>query len=198
MAAATILLLLLLLLLGAGAWGRQVYHNQFAVLVPAGRRQADVIAERHGFANIGQIGQLPGYFLLEHRRVHKRSAAPSQPHLDRLTAEPEVHWVQQQYEKIRRKRDLPRCAGREEQTLSENNPCPLDWLAPGGSSGARGVAAEAVVPARNFSTAGVVTLPSPENGSADASRCGPSHAPVAGAAWELQNDKMASAVLWNV
>ncbi|XP_063234651.1 uncharacterized protein LOC134537782 isoform X4 [Bacillus rossius redtenbacheri] len=163
MAAATILLLLLLLLLGAGAWGRQVYHNQFAVLVPAGRRQADVIAERHGFANIGQ-----------------------------------VHWVQQQYEKIRRKRDLPRCAGREEQTLSENNPCPLDWLAPGGSSGARGVAAEAVVPARNFSTAGVVTLPSPENGSADASRCGPSHAPVAGAAWELQNDKMASAVLWNV
>ncbi|XP_063242489.1 furin-like protease 2 [Bacillus rossius redtenbacheri] len=85
-----------------------VFHNQFAVLVPAGARSADLIARRHGFDNLGQIGQLPGYFLFEHRHVHKRSLSPSQLHIDKLSSEPGVQWAQQQHEKVRKKRDVPR------------------------------------------------------------------------------------------
>ncbi|XP_063223166.1 furin-like isoform X2 [Bacillus rossius redtenbacheri] len=83
-----------------------VYHNQFAVRVPAGRAQADVIAARHGFTNLGQIGKLPGYYLFEHQHVHKRSLTPSEIHRHKLSSEPEVHWVQQQHEKVRKKRDF--------------------------------------------------------------------------------------------
>lgn len=32
-----------------------VYHNQFAVHVPAGKQHADDIARRHGFENHGQV-----------------------------------------------------------------------------------------------------------------------------------------------
>ncbi|CAH1402424.1 unnamed protein product [Nezara viridula] len=31
-----------------------VFTNQFAIHVPAGKEQADAIAEKHGFVNIGQ------------------------------------------------------------------------------------------------------------------------------------------------
>ncbi|XP_063223097.1 furin-like protease 2 isoform X2 [Bacillus rossius redtenbacheri] len=84
----------------------KVYHNQFAVHVPKGLAAADEIASKHGFKNIGQIGSLPNYFLLEHRRLSKRSLTPSEHHHARLSQELEVAWVQQQHEKVRKKRDF--------------------------------------------------------------------------------------------
>ncbi len=46
----------------------QLFHNQFAVLVPKGPSTADALAARHGFVNLGQIGALENYFLFEHAR----------------------------------------------------------------------------------------------------------------------------------
>ena len=82
-----------------------VFHNQFAVYVPKGKATADALAQRHGFANLGQIGSLDNYFLLEHSRLQKRSASPSKRHAVLLTDEPEVKWFEQQEERRRVKRD---------------------------------------------------------------------------------------------
>ncbi len=38
------------------------------MLVPKGKATADLLASRHGFVNLGQIGDLHNYFLFEHKR----------------------------------------------------------------------------------------------------------------------------------
>lgn len=82
-----------------------VYMNQFAVHVPSGQEAADEVARKHGFRNIGQIGSLRDYYLFEHQHIHKRSLSASDEHHAALSSEPKVHWVQQQHEKRRTKRD---------------------------------------------------------------------------------------------
>ena len=54
--------------------GEQVFLNQFAVKVEGGKEAADVLAEKHGLINMGQIGALEGHFLLGSHKVEKRSA----------------------------------------------------------------------------------------------------------------------------
>nr|XP_022910704.1 furin-like protease 2 [Onthophagus taurus] len=82
-----------------------VYTNEFAVHIPEGNDVADEIASKHGFVNRGQVGSLRGFYLFEHSRVHKRSADLNDFYYQSLDDEPRVHWVQQQHEKKRRKRD---------------------------------------------------------------------------------------------
>ncbi|CAL4115754.1 unnamed protein product [Meganyctiphanes norvegica] len=67
-----------------------VYHNQFAVHIPEGSKAADEISSKYGFVNLGQIGALDNYFLLEHRRVHKRSVSPAHDHHSTLSSDPRV------------------------------------------------------------------------------------------------------------
>ena len=50
----------------------QVFLNQFAVKLEGGKEAADVLAEKHGLVNKGQIGALEGHFLLESHKVEKR------------------------------------------------------------------------------------------------------------------------------
>ncbi|XP_046429629.1 furin-like protease 2 isoform X1 [Neodiprion fabricii] len=83
-----------------------IYMNHFAVHVPDGPDAASAIAEKHGFDNHGQVGSLKGYYLFSHKHVHKRSVATSDPHHEALKNEPQVHWVQQQHERKRKKRDF--------------------------------------------------------------------------------------------
>lgn len=83
----------------------QIYHDQFAVHVPGGDDHVHEIAKRHGFVNHGQIGSLKGYYLLSHHAISKRSTEPSLEHHLKLNLEPQVHWVQQQRERRRVKRD---------------------------------------------------------------------------------------------
>lgn len=83
-----------------------IYSNEFAVHIPEGDAVADVIAARHGFVNRGQVGSLKGFYLFEHEHVHKRSLQADDHHHRKLSSEPQVHWVQQQHEKKRRKRDF--------------------------------------------------------------------------------------------
>ncbi|XP_060876735.1 furin-like protease 2 isoform X2 [Metopolophium dirhodum] len=101
------LLCLSIVTLCVGQRQRPIYMNQFAVHIPKGSGQAEQIAAKHGFNNIGQIGSLEGFYLFEHKHVHKRSMDTSDVHHKKLTDEPDVHWVQQQHEKKRRKRDFP-------------------------------------------------------------------------------------------
>ncbi|XP_028894681.1 furin-like protease 2 [Zeugodacus cucurbitae] len=82
-----------------------MYTNDFAVHIPAGRQMADLIANKYGFINEGQVGSLKDYYLFHHRRVAKRSLRISSEHHSALNSEPEVRWMQQQHEKLRQKRD---------------------------------------------------------------------------------------------
>lgn len=93
---------------GAGSKARPdpIYNNEFAVHIPNGGPDvADVIADKHGFINKGQVGSLKGYYLFEHKHVHKRSLEANDFYHQSLVTEPQVHWVQQQHEKRRKKRD---------------------------------------------------------------------------------------------
>ncbi|XP_050443201.1 furin-like protease 2 isoform X2 [Adelges cooleyi] len=100
------LLCLSIVTLCVGQRQRPIYMNQFAVHIPKGSEHAEQIAAKHGYNNIGQIGSLQGFYLFEHKHVHKRSLEFSTVHHEKLMEEPEVHWVQQQHEKKRRKRDF--------------------------------------------------------------------------------------------
>ncbi|XP_075157350.1 furin-like protease 2 isoform X2 [Haematobia irritans] len=84
---------------------RPLYTNEFAVHIPAGPEIADIIADKYGFTNMGQIGALKDYYLFHHKRISKRSLKTSDEHHSALNSEPEVRWMQQQHEKIREKRD---------------------------------------------------------------------------------------------
>ncbi|EDW46122.1 GM13432, partial [Drosophila sechellia] len=53
------------------------------------------------------IGSLDNYYLFQHHHVSKRSLRSSRKHQGALKSENEVKWMQQQHEKVRRKRDGP-------------------------------------------------------------------------------------------
>ena len=48
------------------------YHNQFAVQVDGGDDAAEAVAAAHGLDNKGQIGNLPGHYLMEAKHLQKR------------------------------------------------------------------------------------------------------------------------------
>ena len=66
---------------------------------------ANQLAHRHGFTNLGQIGDLENYYLFEHSRIQKRSTTASDLHAYLLTQEPDVKWWEQQVEKKSRRLD---------------------------------------------------------------------------------------------
>jgi proprotein convertase subtilisin/kexin type 5 len=82
-----------------------LYSNEFAVHIPEGNDVADEIATKHDFVNRGQVGSLKGFYLFEHKHVHKRSLQANDFYHRSLISEPQVQWVQQQHEKKRKKRD---------------------------------------------------------------------------------------------
>ncbi|XP_045130574.1 neuroendocrine convertase 1-like isoform X2 [Portunus trituberculatus] len=69
---------------------RIVYHNQFAVVIPAGKETANEVASKYGFNNLGQIGSLKHHYLFEHKHVHKRSADPAHDHHQNLDTDHRV------------------------------------------------------------------------------------------------------------
>ncbi|NXX82970.1 FURIN protein, partial [Urocolius indicus] len=97
-------LVLALALLAQEVLAQHVYTNTWAVLVPAGPREADRLARKHGFLNLGPI--LGDYYHFRHRGVVKRSLSPHQPWHRRLAREPQVQWLEQQVAKRRTKRDV--------------------------------------------------------------------------------------------
>ncbi|XP_077174312.1 furin [Paroedura picta] len=97
-------LVLALDLLARDGAGQQVYTNTWAARVPAGPEEVERLARKHGFVNFGQI--FGDYYLLCHRAVAKRSLSPHKSWHSFLSREPEVHWLEQQVAKRRKKRDV--------------------------------------------------------------------------------------------
>ncbi|KAL3074976.1 hypothetical protein niasHS_014421 [Heterodera schachtii] len=88
---------------------RRVFTNQWAVRIEGGEpAQADAIASKYGFRNLGPV--IPGgdYFLFESRVVRKRSLRKVRRHLHHPTIgrEQNVLWLEQQVVKKRVKRDF--------------------------------------------------------------------------------------------
>ncbi|NWZ86633.1 FURIN protein, partial [Poecile atricapillus] len=97
-------LVVALTLLDQEVLAQRIYTNTWAVLVPAGPQEADRLAGKHGFLNLGPI--FGDYYHFQHRGVVKRSLSPHQPWHSRLAREPQVQWLEQQVAKRRTKRDV--------------------------------------------------------------------------------------------
>ncbi|NWX56743.1 FURIN protein, partial [Promerops cafer] len=97
-------LVVALTLLDQEVLAQHIYTNTWAVLVPAGPQEADRLARKHGFLNLGPI--FGDYYHFQHRGVVKRSLSPHQPWHSRLAREPQVQWLEQQVAKRRTKRDI--------------------------------------------------------------------------------------------
>uniref|UniRef100_A0A8V5HGL4 furin n=1 Tax=Melopsittacus undulatus TaxID=13146 RepID=A0A8V5HGL4_MELUD len=97
-------LVLALALLAQEVLAQRIYTNTWAVLVPAGPQEADRLARKHGFLNLGLI--FGDYYHFRHSGVVKRSLSPHQPWHSRLAREPQVQWLEQQVAKRRTKRDM--------------------------------------------------------------------------------------------
>ncbi|KAM3936787.1 proprotein convertase subtilisin/kexin type 4 [Leptodactylus fuscus] len=84
----------------------RVYTNSWAVKVPAGPEEADRIARKFGFINIGQIIFGSHFYHLQHRGVQTRSLSPHWGRQVQFKKEPQVHWFEQQTVKKRTKRQI--------------------------------------------------------------------------------------------
>lgn len=74
----------------------RVYTNHWAVKIAGGFPEADRIASKYGFINIGQIGALKDYYHFYHSRTIKRSVLSSRGTHSFISMEPKVRrtsWV---------------------------------------------------------------------------------------------------------
>ncbi|XP_062985426.1 proprotein convertase subtilisin/kexin type 5 isoform X2 [Elgaria multicarinata webbii] len=101
------LLCLLTLLLGflLPACRTRLYTNHWAVRITGGIQEANRIASKYGYINIGQIGALKDYYHFYHSKTIKRSVLSSRGTHSFISMEPKVEWIEQQVVKIRIKRD---------------------------------------------------------------------------------------------
>ncbi|XP_041854340.1 proprotein convertase subtilisin/kexin type 5b isoform X1 [Melanotaenia boesemani] len=83
----------------------RIYTNHWAVRIAGGPEVADRIAERYGYRNMGQIGDLKDHYHFFHSRTIKRSTLSSRGRHSFISMEPKVEWIQQQVVKRRIKRD---------------------------------------------------------------------------------------------
>ncbi|KAG5270201.1 hypothetical protein AALO_G00189910 [Alosa alosa] len=82
----------------------KIYTNTWAVHISGGAPEANRIAEKHGFVNLGHV--FGDIYHFRHRRVVKRSLSDHRGYHVRLQSEAQVTWVEQQVLKQRVKRDI--------------------------------------------------------------------------------------------
>uniref|UniRef100_A0A667X496 Proprotein convertase subtilisin/kexin type 6 n=1 Tax=Myripristis murdjan TaxID=586833 RepID=A0A667X496_9TELE len=83
---------------------RDVYTNHWAVRIAGGPGQADKIAEKYGYKNLGQIGSLEDHYHFHHSRVVRRAAYSFRGPHSFIHMDPKVDWAEQQLVKQRVKR----------------------------------------------------------------------------------------------
>ncbi|KAL4613267.1 proprotein convertase subtilisin/kexin type 6 [Arapaima gigas] len=83
---------------------RTVYTNHWAVRVLGGAREADRVALKYGFNNLGQIGSLEDHYHFHHSKVVRRSTFSMHGPHSFIHMDPKVDWIQQQVVKSRMKR----------------------------------------------------------------------------------------------
>ncbi|KAM4809929.1 proprotein convertase subtilisin/kexin type 5 [Rhinophrynus dorsalis] len=96
--------LLLGILLPPACWAR-MFTNHWAVRIAGGDSEANRIASKYGYTNMGQIGALQDYYHFYHSKTIKRSVMSSRGTHSFISMEPKVEWIQQQVVKSRKKRD---------------------------------------------------------------------------------------------
>uniref|UniRef100_A0A9J7YSV2 Proprotein convertase subtilisin/kexin type 6 n=2 Tax=Cyprinus carpio TaxID=7962 RepID=A0A9J7YSV2_CYPCA len=82
----------------------RVYTNHWAVRIPGGPSEADNLASKYGFTNLGQIGGLEHHYHFHHSRVVRRSTFVTRGTHSFIHMDPKVDWAQQQLVKTRVKR----------------------------------------------------------------------------------------------
>ncbi|XP_074736084.1 furin isoform X3 [Strix uralensis] len=124
-------LVVALTLLAQEVLAQRIYTNTWAVLVPAGPQEADRLARKHGFLNLGPI--FGDYYHFQHSGVVKRSLSPHQPWHSRLAREPQDPGAsfdvndqdpdpQPRYTQMNDNRHGTRCAG-EVAAVANNGIC---------------------------------------------------------------------------
>ncbi|XP_033474735.1 proprotein convertase subtilisin/kexin type 5b isoform X3 [Epinephelus fuscoguttatus] len=83
----------------------RIYTNHWAVRIAGGPDVAERIADKYGYRNMGQIGDLKDHYHFFHSRTIKRSTLSSRGRHSFISMEPKVEWIQQQVVKRRIKRD---------------------------------------------------------------------------------------------
>uniref|UniRef100_A0A8C9YN31 Proprotein convertase subtilisin/kexin type 5b n=1 Tax=Sander lucioperca TaxID=283035 RepID=A0A8C9YN31_SANLU len=83
----------------------RIYTNHWAVRIAGGADVAERIADKYGYRNMGQIGDLKDHYHFFHSRTIKRSTLSSRGRHSFISMEPKVEWIQQQVVKRRIKRD---------------------------------------------------------------------------------------------
>ncbi|CAL8246569.1 unnamed protein product [Lota lota] len=85
---------------------RNVYTNHWAVRIAGGPGEADHIAAKYGYTNLGQIGGLEDHYHFHHSRVVRRAALALRGDHSFIHMDPRVDWAQQQLIKARVKRHV--------------------------------------------------------------------------------------------
>ncbi|XP_073723703.1 proprotein convertase subtilisin/kexin type 5b isoform X1 [Misgurnus anguillicaudatus] len=100
----------------------RIYTNHWAVRIPGGPEQAELIADKYGYRNLGQIGDLKDYYHFFHSRTIKRSTISSRGTHSFISMEPKVEWLEQQVVKKRIKRDYkPSYPGPVQSSLAQSS-----------------------------------------------------------------------------
>ncbi|XP_029944497.1 proprotein convertase subtilisin/kexin type 6 [Salarias fasciatus] len=99
--------LLLLLAAGSGLQPPDQFTNHWAVRIPGGPGQADTVAARYGYRNLGQIGSLKDHYHFHHSRVVRRAPYSLRGPHSFIHMDPKVDWAEQQVVKPRVKRSAP-------------------------------------------------------------------------------------------
>ncbi|XP_018619531.1 proprotein convertase subtilisin/kexin type 6 [Scleropages formosus] len=83
---------------------RSLYTNHWAVRVRGGPQEAERLALKYGFNNLGQIGSLEDHYHFHHSKVVRRSTFSTRGPHSFIHMDPKVDWIQQQVVKSRVKR----------------------------------------------------------------------------------------------
>lgn len=83
---------------------RNVYTNHWAVRIAGGHEEADKLAAKYGYNNLGQIGSLEDHYHFHHSHVVRRATFSSRGAHSFIHMDPKVSWVEQQLVKPRVKR----------------------------------------------------------------------------------------------
>ncbi|KAM9765973.1 proprotein convertase subtilisin/kexin type 6 isoform 1-T2 [Menidia menidia] len=89
----------------AGPGREDFFTNHWAVRIAGGPRQADEIAAKYGYRNLGQIGSLEDHYHFHHSRVVRRAIYSLKGPHSFINMDPMVDWAEQQVVKPRVKRN---------------------------------------------------------------------------------------------
>ncbi|XP_029024628.1 proprotein convertase subtilisin/kexin type 5 [Betta splendens] len=81
------------------------YTNDWAIRIRGDVETVNRIAEKYGFTNMGQVGDLKSYYSFRHRETTARSTESNRAVTAGVVKETEVEWLQQQVVQRRAKRN---------------------------------------------------------------------------------------------